>query len=198
MGRVLCRVCSRKVSLLLDKFRDISRKVIPSNALLLDHLAHSLPQSTGKRWQGSLHPNLDALKRTQRNIRQELRTGTRTQKHHRLVHVGEEFLSIQILEHFVESVLSSSLQRVAHERGRPAEENPAEPFTFVNLGPGLEIGFIKRRIDLPTGFHEIEGCDGRVGWAAGCARGLAWQYANERGAEPEIPPMPHARKYFPL
>ena len=109
----------------------------PSIPLLLNNLPHALPQTTRKRRQRRLHPNLNTLKRTQRDISQELCARARGQEHGRRVHAREQLLAIRVLEDFVEAVLAAALEAVADECGRPAEEDAAETFGSVDCAPGL-------------------------------------------------------------
>jgi hypothetical protein len=88
----------------------------PSISFVRDNLRDAFSHRVCKRRQRGLHPYLDSLKRAQRNIREELRTGTRAQKYDRLAHAREHLLAIQVFEYFVEAVFSAALQAVPDER----------------------------------------------------------------------------------
>jgi hypothetical protein len=174
---------------------------IPPIALRRNNLTQPLSHRLRKRWERSLHSNFHSFKRTKCHVCQELCTCTRSQIHKRFVHTREHLFAIEVLEHFVESVFSTTLETVSYECGGPAEEDPAHAFSFVDQFPGLGIGFIEVGVDLSTGFDNIEGCDCSVGWAAGLGYFISWKFAIRRrqeGDEPMIPPSAHAAKYFPL
>lgn len=62
-----------------------------------------------------------------------------------------------MLEDLVEAVFSESLEGVADEGGRPAEEDAAEAFGFEDRGPAGQVGLVDARGDLSAGFDEVEG-----------------------------------------
>ena len=73
------------------------------------------------------------------------------------------------------------METVADECGRPAEEDAAQTFSFVDGAPGLEVGFVEGRVDLAAAFYEIEGGYGCVGWSAGWEGDLLAMYVWSAG-----------------
>jgi hypothetical protein len=181
----------------------------PGIPLLLHDLPPTLPQRTRIRRQRSLHPDLNRLKRAQKDIRQKLGASARAQIHDRLVHVGKQVVAVQVLEDLVEAILPRALEGVADEGRGPAEEDAAEPFLAEDGGPGLEVGFVEIGIDLAAGFDEVEGCDRGVCWAAGwwwgksCVLAFACGFCVDMARAggygcnlPIIPPNVQAAKYL--
>jgi hypothetical protein len=138
----------------------------PSISFCLNHFQQALSHRIRERRQRRLHPDLNRLERTQRNISQELRTCAGAQENRSLVHVRERLLAVQVLEHFIKPVLSTALETVADECGGPAEEDAADAFVAVDHGPCLHVGLVELGVYLAPGFDEIQGCDGCVGWSA--------------------------------
>ena len=73
------------------------------------------------------------------------------------------------------------METVADECGRPAEEDAAQTFSFVDCAPGLEVRFVEGRVDLAAAFYEVEGGYGCVGWAAGWEGNLLAMYVWSAG-----------------
>ena len=131
-----------------------------SDTLLCRHLAPSLPQRASEGRNRRLHPYLDRLQRTQRDVRQELCRRRRREIDDGFVGVREHLIAIGIFEDLVEPIFARTLERVADEGGGPAKENAADTLCFVNCAPGADVGRVDFGVDLAAAFDEIEGCDG--------------------------------------
>lgn len=125
----------------------------PSDALLRSHLPPAISQRIGKRWQCRLHADLDGLQGAKRDVGEEF-CGCRSRKvDDGFVGRGEHLVAIDVLEDFVETVLARTLEGVADQGWRPAEEDAPEAFFGVDCTPGLDIGAIEFGVDLATAFH---------------------------------------------
>ena len=124
----------------------------PTDPLFRRDLGPPFSQTARVRRQGGLHPHFDGLERTQRNIRQELRRGTGTEVHQRLVRVGEHLIPVCIFEDFIKAVLARALETIADESRGPAEEDAAEAFGAEDGAPGGDIGGVDFGIDLTATF----------------------------------------------
>jgi hypothetical protein len=105
--------------------------LIPRHALGARNLIPALQRPTRKRRDGSLHPNLDRLPRTQEHVGNKLCTRTRAQIQCRAVLVRRLLahdVCILFLEEFVEAVFPGALEGVADEGGGPAGEVSADSF----------------------------------------------------------------------
>jgi hypothetical protein len=123
------------------------------NTLFPNNLAPPLPQAVCKRWQGSLHADLDCFHGAQRDISQELCGGRGSEENDLFGDVGCESLAIEVFEDLVEAVFAGALHGVADEGGRPAEEDAAQAFFGVDHFPGLRVGLVEGGVDLATAFH---------------------------------------------
>lgn len=137
---------------------------LPSVALLLNDLAHTLSQRMCEWWQSCLHSHLDSLKRTERNIGKELRTGTGSQENHGLVGIWKVLVAIQVLEDLVETVLSTTLETVTDECRRPSEEYSTKSLSLVDALPSANVGLVEGGVDLTSAFYKIKRGNGCVGW----------------------------------
>ena len=126
--------------------------VQPSDTLLRRHLAPSLPQRAGEWRNRRLHPYLDRLQRTQRDVREELRRRRRREVDDRFVGVGEHLVAVGVFEDLVEAIFARTLERVADEGGGPAKENAAETLCFVNRAPGADVGGVNFGVHLAAAF----------------------------------------------
>jgi hypothetical protein len=149
------------------KILDRHEKHLPAISLFSNDLGPSFSQTMCERRQGSLHPNLNRLKRAECNIRKELCTRTSSQIYDCLVRIWEYPFAIRVFEDLVESIFSTTLQTIPNERWCPAEEDTSDTFSTVDGTPGSDSGFVPRGIDLSTAFYKIERGDGGVGWTAG-------------------------------
>jgi hypothetical protein len=93
--RDLCRGLVYLVSILILETTQLN---VPSVTFLLYNLTPAFPHSIRKRRQGRLHPHLDGLKRTQRQVGKEFCRRRSTHVYERLVCAREELLSIQVFE----------------------------------------------------------------------------------------------------
>jgi hypothetical protein len=82
-----------------------------------------------------------------------------------LVGIGEQLVTIEVLEDFIESVLSTTLETVADKRWRPSEEDTTKTLSSVNGLPRSNVGCVELGIDLATTFYQIKGSDGSMGWS---------------------------------
>ena len=131
-----------------------------SDAFLRGDFAPSFPQRARERRDGRLHPHFDGLKRTQREIGEELCGSGRGEVDDRFVGVREHFVPVGVLEHFVEAIFPGALAAVADEGWRPAEEDTAETLSSVDGAPGAEVGGVDLGVDLAPAFDQVEGGDG--------------------------------------
>ena len=125
----------------------------PPHPFRLRHLAPSLPHCMCKRRQRGLHPHLYCLEGTEGHISEELSRCGSAEVDNGFRCVGKEFVAVQVLEYFVETVLSGALEGVADEGGRPAEENSSQAFFAVDTAPRLNVGGVDFGIDLAAAFH---------------------------------------------
>lgn len=112
-----------------------------------------------------MHTDFDSFKRTERHIREEFCAGAGAEVDECPVRVGEELFAVPVLEHFIETVFTGSLERIPDKSGRPAEEDSANSFFREDGAPRGEVGFVDVGVDLAAAFDEIEGCDSGVCWA---------------------------------
>lgn len=115
-----------------------------------------------------MHTDFDSLKRAESHIRKEFCTGAGAEVDECAVRVGEKLLAIPVLEYFVESVFTGTLEGVADKGGRPTKKDAANTFLCENRAPGGEVRFIDAGVDLAAAFDEVERCDGCVCWAFLC------------------------------
>jgi hypothetical protein len=162
-GRDLCTSCSK----LAPTLQQNRMENIPPIALRRNNLTQPLSHCLREGWERSLHSNFHRFKRTKCHVCQELCTCTRPKIHKRFVYTWEHMFTIEVLEHFIKSVFSTTLETVSYECGGPAEEDPAHALSFVDQFPGLSIGFIEVGVDLSPCLDDIEGGNRGVGWAAG-------------------------------
>lgn len=146
----------------------IQSLIQPAKPVLSNGFAPSFAQSRCVGWQGGLHTDFDSLQRAQSHIREEFGAGAGAEVDECAVRVGEELFAVPVLEHFVETVFTSSLEGVANKCGRPAEEDAADTFFCEDGAPGGDVGFVDVGVDLAAAFDEVEGCDGCVSWAFLC------------------------------
>lgn len=78
------------------------------------------------------------------------------------VRVGEEVVSVQVLEVFIESVFAGTLEGISDECRGPTEDDTAQSFFGVDCTPCGDVGFVDTGINLATTFYQIERSDGRV------------------------------------
>ena len=137
------------------------------NAFLGGDFGPSFTQVGGVRRHGGLHTDLDGFEGTEQDIGEEFGGGGCTEEDESTIHVWCEIVAVDMLEDFVETVFSQTLEGVADECWRPAEENTAETtFGAVDGFPAFEVGFVDGVVDLAATFDEIEGGHGSVGWTA--------------------------------
>lgn len=67
-----------------------------------------------------------------------------------------------MFEVFVESVFSSTLNRVAHKRRAPTSEDAPDTLSFANLFPRFPVALVEVRVDLTTTLDQIKWSDGRM------------------------------------
>lgn len=60
-----------------------------------------------------------------------------------------------MFEIFVETILASTLYRVANESWAPTGEDPSQTLRAVDLAPGFEVALVELRVDLTTAFDKI-------------------------------------------
>jgi hypothetical protein len=140
---------------------------IPPIALRRNNLTQPLSHRLRKGWERSLHSNFHRFKWTKCHVCEKLRTRRSSKIHNRFVYTREHLFTIEVLEHFIESVFSTTLETVSYECGGPAEEDSAHALGFVDQLPGLGIGFIEVGVDLSPGLDDIEGGNRSVSWATG-------------------------------
>ena len=127
--------------------------------LLGGHLPPALAQGARVGRQGGLHADLDGLEGAEGHVGEEFGGGARAEEDERAVCVGEELLAVEVLEVLVEAVLAGSLEGVAHEGGRPAEEDAAQTFFGEDGAPCGQVGGVDLGVDLAPAFDEVEGGD---------------------------------------
>lgn len=117
-------------------------------------------------WNRSLHPHLDGFERAETDIGNEFSRCGGGQVEDGLVLGSILFasqLAVEMLEVFVESVLSSTLHGVADESWADTGEDTAEALSLCNRRPRLEVALVELCIDLATAFDQIEGSHSSVG-----------------------------------
>lgn len=112
-----------------------------------------------------MHTDFDSFQRTQSHIREKLSTGAGAEVDECSVRVGEELFAVPILEYFIQTVFTGSLEGVSHKCRGPAEEDASDTFLCEDGAPGGHVGFVDVGVDLAAAFDEVEGCDGCVCWA---------------------------------
>ena len=130
---------------------------LPSISLLGYYLRPPFSQSTRKRRQSRLHPDLDSLEGTESNIGQKLGTGTSSQVDNGLVHIGKHRIPVKMFKDLVEAILAPTLEAVTNKSRRPAEEDASKSFIAEDGRPCFEIGRVQLRIDLASGLDKVEG-----------------------------------------
>lgn len=125
-----------------------------------------------------MHAYFDCLKWAESHIREEFCTGAGAKVDECAVCVGEELFAVPVLEHFVQTIFTGSLEGVAHESRGPAEKYAADPFLCEDGAPGGEVGFVDVGVDLTAAFYEVEGCDGCVCWAFSS---ISWNHCDDLG-----------------
>lgn len=137
------------------------------DALLGNNLTPSLTQSMSEGRQGGLHTDLDCLIRAECQIRNELGRGTGTQVDQGPVRAREQPVTVPVLENLIESILPSTLERVADECRGPTEEDSPDSFLCKDRAPCGHVGLVNARVDLTTALDQVKRGDGsmRGTWA---------------------------------
>lgn len=76
-----------------------------------------------------MHSDFDCLEWTEQNIGEEFRGCTGSKIDQGSIHVWSKFVAINMLENFVETILSEALERISDKGWSPAKENTSDSFS---------------------------------------------------------------------
>lgn len=130
-----------------------------------------------------MHPHLDGLEGTERDIREKLgrRAGRQVQRRLPLLRLLRPYkITVEFLEEFIPTILEGTLgldcvsmqrcvrvseytHRVAKESRAPTGEDPTQALCAVDLGPAFEIALVEVGIDLASTFDQVQRRYRRVG-----------------------------------
>lgn len=83
-------------------------------------------------------------------------------------------VGVLLLEEFVETVLTSTLERVTNNGSTKTSENTTETLGSNDRSPGLKVTGVERGVYLSAALDKIKGSDSSVGRTAGCRKKLAF------------------------